>query len=242
MPGKVESIADRHWPGLGLPPGVGLPSATAAMTWVVPARGLPRWALALKRAEDVLGAWLALCLFAVPMLLIALAIRLDSPGPVLFRQHRIGLHNRGFAMLKFRTMHHAAADKLGCTQATRDDPRVTRLGAFLRRTSLDELPQLFNVLRGEMSLVGPRPHAPDTRAGRRLFAEITAHYAARHIVKPGITGLAQVRGLRGEIRTVERAKRRVELDKEYIDRWSVWLDLRIMLSTVRAVLFDADAY
>lgn len=139
-------------------------------------------------------------------------------------------------------MRLAACQAPGCAQAVRHDPRLTRLGAFLRRTSLDELPQLINVLRGEMSLVGPRPHAPDTRAGGRLFPEVMPHYAARHVVKPGITGLAQVRGLRGETRTEDALIRRVEADFEYIRHWSPALDLLILLRTAWCVLRMKNAY
>jgi polysaccharide biosynthesis protein PslA len=195
-----------------------------------------------KRVEDVLLGVLALIAFALPMLLIALAIRLDSPGPILFRQTRTGRHERSFAMLKFRTMHHELQDLEAAQQTTRDDQRVTRLGALLRRTSLDELPQLFNVLRGDMALVGPRPHAPGTRAAGRLFHEVVPHYAARHRVRPGLTGLAQVRGLRGETDTEEKLERRVESDLEYIERWSVGLDLLIVLRTAVAVLRMKNAY
>ncbi len=204
--------------------------------------GNDRWTGGLKRAEDLLGAVVALLLFCVPMVLIALAIRLESPGPVLFRQRRTGLHNRDFLLFKFRTMRHASCDSQGGTQATRGDPRLTRLGALLRRTSLDEVPQLVNVLRGDMSLVGPRPHAPDTRAGDRLFAEVIPGYADRHVVKPGITGLAQVRGLRGETRTEDALIRRVQSDFEYIARWSLGLDLTILLRTAWCVLRMKNAY
>ncbi len=196
----------------------------------------------VKRAEDLLVGSLALVLCAIPMLLIAVAIRLDTPGPVLFRQRRTGFNNHEFEMLKFRTMHHHMAEYSICSQTTRNDPRVTRVGAFLRRTSLDELPQIFNVLRGEMSIVGPRPHAPGTRAGSRPFEQVVDRYAARHRVKPGLTGLAQVRGLRGETRTEDKLVRRVESDLEYIDTWSLWLDLVIMLRTFVIVLRMQNAY
>ena len=234
MSGKAEITSDRHWPIL--------PGGAQVYPLAIKPRGLGSWARRCKRMEDVLGGVFALCLFAVPMLLVAIAIRLDSPGPVLFRQRRTGLHNVDFRLLKFRTMQRESCDLLGRTQATRDDPRLTRLGAFLRRSSLDELPQLFNVLRGEMSLVGPRPHAPDTRAGRRLFPEVMPHYPARHVVKPGMTGLAQVRGLRGETRTEQALIRRVEADFEYIGRWSLTLDLLILLRTAICVLRMKNAY
>jgi exopolysaccharide biosynthesis polyprenyl glycosylphosphotransferase len=216
----------------------------APMTEVRPYLSLPAgtgWSR-VKRAEDILLAALALIAFSLPMLLIALAIRLDSPGPILFRQTRTGRHERSFAMLKFRTMRHELQDLEATQQTTRDDQRVTRLGALLRRTSLDELPQLFNVLRGDMALVGPRPHAPGTRAAGRLFHEVVPHYAARHRVRPGLTGLAQVRGLRGETDTEEKLELRVKSDLEYIERWSVALDLIIVLRTAIAVLRMKNAY
>lgn len=200
------------------------------------------WAGLLKRTEDLALGALLLAVFALPMALLALAIRLDSPGPVLFRQHRTGFRGQHFQMLKFRTMRHDPAPLPGCVQAVRDDPRVTRLGAFLRRTSLDELPQLLNVLRGEMSLVGPRPHAPGTPANGRPFEDVVPFYAGRHRVKPGITGLAQVRGLRGETRTEADVMARVDADYEYIDRWSLGLDLLILLRTALAVLSMRNAY
>ncbi len=205
-------------------------------------RPVAGWAGLVKRGEDLLLGALLLAAFALPMALLALAIRLDSPGPALFRQRRIGFENHAFAMFKFRTMRHASDPDGVCVQATWGDPRVTRLGAFLRRTSLDELPQLFNVLRGEMSLVGPRPHAPGTLAGGRLFEEVVAFYAGRHRVKPGITGLAQVRGLRGETRTEAALHARVAADFEYIQNWSLWLDLRILLRTAVCVLTMRNAY
>lgn len=235
MSGKAEITIDRHWSHAA--PHVGTLTPPASRPYA-----LGPWETRLKRGQDVVGAVFAVCLFAVPMLLVALAIRLDSPGPVLFRQRRTGLGNRDFTLLKFRTMKHAACNHLGGAQARRDDPRLTRLGAFLRRSSLDELPQLFNVLRGDMALVGPRPHAPETRAGGRLFADVMPGYADRHVVKPGITGLAQIRGLRGETRTEEALIRRVEADFEYISRRSLGLDLLILLRTAWCVLRMKNAY
>ncbi len=205
-------------------------------------RPISGWNSVFKRGEDLLVGGLALVLCALPMLAIALAIRLDSPGPVLFRQKRTGFNNADFEMLKFRTMHHGAAEYTIRNQATRNDPRVTRVGAILRRTSLDELPQIINVLRGQMSAVGPRPHAPGTRAGSRPFEQVVDRYAARHRVKPGLTGLAQVRGLRGETGTEEKLVRRVESDLEYIETWSVWLDLVVLLRTLIIVLRMKNAY
>lgn len=197
-----------------------------------PIRG---WAAVVKAIEDYALALAALAVAAVPMALIALAVRLDSPGPALFRQKRTGFNNRDFYVLKFRTMYHDAADHTVKQQVKAGDPRVTRVGAILRRTSLDELPQIFNVLRGEMSFIGPRPHAPGTRAGGRPFEEVMARYAARHRVKPGLTGLAQVRGWRGPTETEDKLIRRVESDLEYIETWSPWLDLVILVRTLLAV-------
>jgi Undecaprenyl-phosphate glucose phosphotransferase len=197
-----------------------------------PIRG---WAAVVKSIEDYALAIGALAVAAVPMALIALAVRLDSPGPALFRQRRTGFNNRDFYVLKFRTMYHDAADHTVKRQVMAGDPRVTRVGAILRRTSLDELPQIFNVLRGEMSFIGPRPHAPGTRAGGRPFEEVMARYAARHRVKPGLTGLAQVRGWRGPTETEDKLIRRVESDLEYIETWSPWLDLVILVRTLLAV-------
>jgi polysaccharide biosynthesis protein PslA len=190
----------------------------------------------VKRSEDLAIASIVL-LPALPLLAaIAVAIRLDSPGPVLFRQSRTGFNNRDFQMWKFRTMHHHLADPEARSQTIPNDPRVTRVGGFLRRTSLDELPQIFNVLRGDMSIVGPRPHAPGTRAGGRVFDQVVGDYAARHRVRPGVTGLAQVRGLRGPTETEDKLVSRVDSDLEYIENWSLWLDLRVLAQTFYAVL------
>jgi len=236
MPGKAEIVTARNWVVFATPERQ-RPSRAAGTPGGLTVRGA-----ALKRLTDIAGAVLALALFALPMGLVALAIRIDSPGPALFRQRRTGLGNRDFAKLKFRTMRIAACDPDGGAQAGPGDPRLTRLGAFLRRTSLDELPQLFNVLRGEMSLVGPRPHAPDTRAGDRLFHEVMEDYPARHVVKPGMTGLAQVRGLRGATHTEEALIQRVNADFEYIARWSLTLDVWILLRTAICVLRMKNAY
>ena len=196
----------------------------------------------VKRGEDLVVGGIAAVLLAPVMGLAALAIRLTSPGPIFFVQPRMGFNNEVIQVLKFRTMFADQSDLGARETTTKDDPRITPVGKVLRKLSIDELPQLLNVIRGDMSLVGPRPHALEMRVGDRYYQDAVRGYAGRHRVRPGITGLAQVKGLRGEIRTIERAKRRVELDKEYIDRWSPWLDMYIMLSTVRAVFFDRDAY
>jgi Undecaprenyl-phosphate glucose phosphotransferase len=196
----------------------------------------------IKRGEDLLISGAAIIFLSPLLLLTALLVRLSSPGPIFFVQPRIGFNNELIKVLKFRTMYSDQSDLNAAQTTTADDPRVTRIGRVLRRLSLDELPQLFNVFRGDMSLVGPRPHATHMKVGDRYYQDAVRGYAGRHRVKPGITGLAQVNGVRGEIRTIERAKRRVELDTKYIETWSVWLDLWILLSTVRAVVWDRDAY
>jgi lipopolysaccharide/colanic/teichoic acid biosynthesis glycosyltransferase len=200
------------------------------------------WQAAVKRAIDIVVASIGLVLLTPLLALIALAIWLETPGWPLFCQRRIGFGNVGFDIWKLRTMHRHASEPGRLTQATRDDKRVTRVGLVLRRCSLDELPQLYNVVRGEMSLVGPRPHAPGTRAGGTPFEKVTPHYAARHRARPGMTGLAQVRGLRGETETEEKLLRRVEADLEYIDNWSLWLDVVILARTVLRLFATRNAY
>jgi lipopolysaccharide/colanic/teichoic acid biosynthesis glycosyltransferase len=200
------------------------------------------WRHAAKRGLDVIGSLLVLAVFAVPMAMAALIIRRDSPGAALFPQLRIGFGSAGFVMWKFRTMQQHAPEADRLMQAKPHDQRVTRVGAFLRRHSLDELPQLFNVLRGEMSLVGPRPHAPGTCAGGVPFEMVTPFYQARHRVLPGMTGLAQVRGLRGETDTREKLLRRLEADLEYIENWSLWLDVSILMRTFASVFTGRNAY
>jgi polysaccharide biosynthesis protein PslA len=216
-----------------------LGSVPVLTLWQRPFRDLNQFA---KRGEDLLLGGLALVLVSPILLVTALLIRLTSPGPIFFVQPRIGFNNEVIHVLKFRSMYADQTDVGARTTTTKDDPRVTPVGRVIRRLSIDELPQLINVMRGDMSLVGPRPHALEMKVGDRFYQDAVRGYAGRHRVRPGITGLAQVKGLRGEIRTLERAKRRVELDKEYIDRWSLWLDLKILLATVRAVLFDRYAY
>lgn len=181
-----------------------------------------------KRLFDIVAATLALIALAPLFTIAALLIKLDSAGPVFFSQRRYGFNQEPFRIHKFRTMT-TMEDNAALKSATRDDPRVTRIGAILRRYSIDELPQLFNVLTGDMSLVGPRPHA---LAHDQLYERRIAQYARRHNVKPGITGWAQVRGFRGEIASDEKMRRRVEHDLYYIDNWSFWLDLKILLLTV----------
>ena len=199
-------------------------------------------AASLKRAEDIALSALLLAAAAPVMLLAAIAIKLESPGPVLFRQPRDGLGGAEIEVFKFRTMYADCEDRLASRQTSRGDPRVTRVGAVLRRHSLDELPQLLNVLAGSMSLVGPRPHAPETRAGGERLEAAVADYRQRYRMKPGITGWAQVSGCRGNLDTLEKAVRRIERDLYYIEHWSLGLDLRILARSVRVVLHDKEAF
>ncbi|MBI3453476.1 MAG: undecaprenyl-phosphate glucose phosphotransferase [Rhodospirillales bacterium] len=201
-------------------------------------RPLSGWNLILKALEDRLLAAILLVLFSPLLALVALAIRLDSKGPLLFRQTRYGFNNNPITVFKFRTMAHRP-DDAAVPQAKRDDPRITRVGRFLRRSSLDELPQLVNVLSGEMSLVGPRPHAV---AHNEQYAKIIDDYLTRHRVKPGITGWAQVNGLRGETDTPEKMRRRVQYDLYYIDNWSLWFDVKILLLTPFVGFVNKNAY
>ena len=194
--------------------------------------------LMFKAIEDRILALIALTLLSPLMLATAILIKLDSPGPIIFRQSRTGWNGREFYIWKFRSMkvHQPEADNL--KQATRDDDRITRVGRFIRKASIDELPQLFNVLSGTMSMVGPRPHAiqHNTDYDKRIRS-----YMTRHRIKPGITGLAQVNGYRGETDTLDKMKKRVEYDMQYINNWSFWLDLKILVLTIPALLRD-DAY
>lgn len=197
------------------------------------------WNSILKRIEDLslgIGALIALSPLLV---LIAILIKIDSPGPVFFRQARLGFNNQRFDIYKFRSMYHREIPEKRVKQASRGDPRITRIGRFIRRTSIDELPQLFNVIGGSMSLVGPRPHALNHN---EEFEEKVRGYMGRHRVKPGITGWAQVNGLRGETDTLEKITARTEYDIYYTDNWSLVFDFRILMLTVVSVLFHKEAY
>jgi Undecaprenyl-phosphate glucose phosphotransferase len=203
---------------------------------------LRHWRGLAKACEDRALAFVILALIWPLFLLIALAIRYESAGPVIFRQKRYGFNSHEIEVYKFRTMHNGLGDESGANQTSRADPRVTRVGAFLRRTSLDELPQFINVLRGDMSIVGPRPHPIGMLTETLLCHEIVADYAHRHRMKPGITGWAQVNGWRGATDTAEKLQRRVEHDLYYIDNWSISFDMRILFLTVVRLLFDENAY
>jgi Undecaprenyl-phosphate glucose phosphotransferase len=201
------------------------------------------WDLVLKWLFDRVVGALILLLVSPVMAVVALAVKLDSPGPVLFRQKRFGFNNERIDVFKFRSLFHDQADPLAAKVVTKNDSRVTRVGRFIRKTSLDELPQLFNVVfKGNLSLVGPRPHAVQGKLQTRLFDEAVDGYFARHRVKPGITGWAQINGWRGEIDNEEKIQKRVEFDLYYIENWSVLFDLYILLKTPLALLKSENAY
>ncbi len=232
MPGPIALEPLRHsWQSDQILPGINL--------FPLAGRPINEMSLFAKSAADRLMALLLLIALAPVMAICAAGIRISDPGPILFRQKRIGYKGREFMIFKFRTMYMSARpnDKL----TVRNDPRIFRFGMFLRKTSLDELPQLFNVLKGEMSLVGPRPHMPQATAAGRLYFEAVSDYAARHRVKPGITGWAQVNGWRGPTETIEQIKSRVAHDLYYIENWSLLLDVLIMFRTC-FVLFGKDVF
>jgi exopolysaccharide biosynthesis polyprenyl glycosylphosphotransferase len=195
----------------------------------------------VKRVQDLVIGSLGLLAAAPIMLLTALAIKLDSPGPVFFRQRRHGFNNEAILVWKFRSMRHDMADAKAVRQISADDDRVTKVGKFIRKTSLDELPQLFNVLRGEMSMVGPRPHAIGMKSGDVESEKLVARYAHRHRMKPGVTGWAAINGSRGPVDTAELVQERVALDVEYIERQSFWLDVYIIAMTIPCLLGDRSA-
>lgn len=194
-----------------------------------------------KRLQDLIMGLTALILLGPVMALVALAIRLDSPGPVMFRQRRHGFNQEEIVVWKFRSMRHETADATASRQVTHDDDRITRVGRFIRSTSLDELPQLLNVLSGEMSLVGPRPHAIGMKTGHVESARLVAEYAHRHRIKPGMTGWAAVNGSRGPLHDAQDVRRRVQLDIDYVEHQSLWLDLWIMTITLPVLLGDRAA-
>jgi Undecaprenyl-phosphate glucose phosphotransferase len=204
---------------------------------------LADWNVLLKWLFDkVVGALMLVALSPI-MLAIAIAVKLTSKGPVLFRQKRYGFNNELIEVFKFRSMYVDMTDATASRLVTKDDPRVTPVGRFIRKTSLDELPQLFNVvLKGNLSLVGPRPHAVHAKAEQRLYDEVVDGYFARHRVKPGITGLAQVKGWRGETDTEEKIQKRVEYDLQYIENWSIWSDVAILAATPFSLIKAENAY
>jgi putative colanic acid biosynthesis UDP-glucose lipid carrier transferase len=223
----VFELLHSRWNSIG-----GLP---AVSVFESPLYGVDGFA---KRAFDIAAAVLGLALLVPVFLICGILVKVSSKGPVFFRQRRYGLDGKEIWVWKFRSMRtldNGAAVK----QATKDDPRITRIGAILRRTSLDEIPQLFNVIEGSMSLVGPRPHAS---AHNEHYRKLIRGYMLRHKVKPGITGLAQVEGCRGETETLDKMQKRIEFDHQYIQKWSLWLDIKILLRTVFVVFRQQNAY
>ncbi|MFK7791614.1 MAG: undecaprenyl-phosphate glucose phosphotransferase [Devosiaceae bacterium] len=206
-------------------------------------RPLADWDFVAKSVLDRVIGGLALLALSPVMLAVALAVKLDSKGPIFFKQTRFGFNNEPIGVYKFRSMYTDMCDAKASKLVTKDDPRVTRVGAFIRKTSLDELPQLFNVLMGDLSLVGPRPHAMAAKAAGGLYQDVVDGYFARHKVKPGITGWAQVNGWRGETDTLEKLERRVEHDLYYIENWSILLDLQVLAMTPLALIsHNENAY
>jgi putative colanic acid biosynthesis UDP-glucose lipid carrier transferase len=203
--------------------------------WETPFFGVNGW---LKRAEDLVLASLILILVSPLLVLIGLGVKLSSPGPIIFRQRRYGLDGSEIMVYKFRTMK-VCEDGPHIPQTIKDDSRVTPFGSWLRRTSLDELPQFFNVLNGSMSIVGPRPHAV---AHNEYYRRLIPGYMLRHKVRPGLTGWAQINGWRGETETLEKMEKRVEFDLEYLRRWSLWFDLKIIFLTIFRGFKDSHAY
>jgi len=194
-----------------------------------------------KRWFDVACAAGALVILSPLLAAISIAIKLTSPGPVLFTQNRYGHRNHRFRIYKFRTMYAHLGDARGVKQTVSGDSRITPVGRFLRRTSLDELPQLINVVIGDMSLVGPRPHVPGMQAASTLYENLVPYYFQRHTIKPGITGLAQVSGCRGSTASADLAISRVDYDLDYIEHWSLWLDIKIICWTIKRELLSGRA-
>lgn len=203
---------------------------------------ISNWDSVAKRVFDIFFSLVAIVLLLPVMIATAIAIKLDSPGPVLFRQKRHGFNNEEVDVLKFRSMYTHLSDPTAKNAVTKNDPRVTRVGRFIRKTSIDEFPQFFNSLTGSLSLVGPRPHAVSARTHDRIYDEIVDGYFARHKVKPGVTGWAQINGWRGEIDSDEKIQKRTEFDLFYIENWSLWFDLKILFLTPIRLLKSDNAY
>ena len=206
------------------------------------AKPIANWGSVLKRISDIVISLITLIVLSPILLLTAIAIKLDSKGPVIFKQKRAGFNNEEVIVYKFRSLYHEHTDETAERSVTRGDNRVTKVGRFIRKTSIDELPQLFNVLLGTLSLVGPRPHVVQQRTNNRLFEEVADGYMARHKVKPGITGWAQIHGWRGEIDSDEKLKQRVQHDIYYIENWSLALDFYILIMTPIKILNQEGAY
>jgi Undecaprenyl-phosphate glucose phosphotransferase len=199
-----------------------------------------QWGRFCKYILDMTLGLILLAAVSPILIAVAVAIKLDSPGPVFFSQFRNGQYGRKFSILKFRSLHVAKADAEAVTLVTKGDSRVTRIGHYIRKYSLDELPQIINVLRGDMSLIGPRPHAPKAKAGGRLYADVVPSYPLRYRVKPGMTGWAQINGWRGETDTEEKLRKRVEFDFYYITHWSFWLDIQILFRSISAMILPKN--
>lgn len=195
-----------------------------------------------KRLFDIAVASAVLLFFAPLLIAVAIAIKATSPGPILFHQYRYGYRNRFFKIYKFRSMRTDAGDVAGVKQTVEGDSRVTRVGKFLRKTSLDEIPQLFNVLKGDMSLVGPRPHVPGMLAANVPYEDLVPYYFQRHSARPGITGLAQVSGCRGSTVEPRRAISRIDYDLDYIEKWSIRMDITILVRTVRSEFLSGSGF
>lgn len=195
-----------------------------------------------KRLFDISAASLALLFFAPLLIVVAIAIKASSPGPILFHQYRYGFRNRRFRIYKFRSMRVDGGDSTGVKQTVKGDSRVTKVGRILRKTSLDEIPQLLNVIKGDMSLVGPRPHVPGMLAANILYEDLVPYYFHRHIARPGITGLAQVSGCRGSTAEANNAISRIDYDLDYIERWSLGLDVAIIFRTIRREFLSGSGY
>jgi len=205
-------------------------------------RPIHDWDSVAKRAFDIIFSLIGIIVFSPVMLFTAIAIKLDSKGPVLFKQKRHGFNNEVIEVYKFRSMYVDQCDPTAKQAVTRNDPRVTRVGRFIRKASIDELPQFFNALMGTLSLVGPRPHAVAAQSHNLLYTEVVDGYLARHKVKPGVTGWAQINGWRGEMDTDEKIRKRTEFDLYYIENWSLWFDLKILLLTPIRLLDTRNAY
>ncbi|WP_316859604.1 undecaprenyl-phosphate glucose phosphotransferase [uncultured Cohaesibacter sp.] len=206
------------------------------------AKPIANWGGLLKRTFDLVIAATAILVLSPVLIATAIAVKLDSPGPIIFKQKRLGFNNEEVIIFKFRSLYHEQSDQTAKKSVTKHDNRVTRVGRFIRKTSIDELPQLFNVLIGTLSLVGPRPHVPRQQTNDRLFEEVADGYMARHKVKPGITGWAQIHGWRGEIDDDEKLKQRVQHDIYYIENWSLALDFYILFATPLKILSQDGAY
>jgi Undecaprenyl-phosphate glucose phosphotransferase len=205
-------------------------------------RPITGWDSVIKRVFDIVIASLAIVGLSPLLLATAAAVKYTSPGPILFRQKRYGFNNEVVEVMKFRSMYNDKADYAAARVVTKGDPRVTPVGRFIRKTSIDELPQLFNVIRGDLSLVGPRPHAVNAHTAHKLWEEVVDGYFARHKVKPGVTGWAQINGLRGEVDSPDKIQARVDHDLYYIENWSVLFDLYILLLTPIRILNQENAY